>query len=286
MLFFCDNAETTWKLAPIQWDGLKDLRGNFVRWWEGILAAKKREQGQEHIALTVNILWQIWKARNRKAFDEKEADPRKTVQKAIVEWDEYIEAQKDIAGDYIQQTTNSSREEEWKPPTRGTIKINSDAAFSKNMGRTGIGVVARNAKGELMKAWARAELKHSEPQVEEAVAIRMGMQMAWEANWRTVEFQSDCKEVVDMINKEDEQQTRIAIILKDIANMRCLFEQCTFSFVHRSGNGCAHSLAKFAVKLAKNVEWEVCFPMWFHESAQKEYKGSNPNVSTSCSIKL
>ncbi|XP_027165365.1 uncharacterized protein LOC113765398 [Coffea eugenioides] len=154
------------------------------------------------------------------------------------------------------------------------------------MERTGIGVVARNAEGELMKGWARAELKHSEPQVEEAVAIRMGLQMAWEANWKAVEFQSDCKEVVDMINKEDKQQTRIAIILEDIANMRCLFEQCTFSFVHRTGNGCAHSLAKFAVKLTKNVEWEVCFPMWLLERAQNEYRGSSSDVSKSCSIKL
>ena len=31
MLFFCNMAETTWKLAPIQWDGLRDMRGNFVK---------------------------------------------------------------------------------------------------------------------------------------------------------------------------------------------------------------------------------------------------------------
>ncbi|XP_027067691.1 uncharacterized protein [Coffea arabica] len=147
------------------------------------------------------------------------------------------------------------------------------------MKRTGISAVARNAEGKLMKAWARAELKVSEPQVEEAAAIRMGMQMAYDANWKEVDFQSDCKEVVDMINKEKDQHTRIATVLEDIANMRCLFEQCTFSFVHRAGNSCAHSLAKFAVKLTTNVEWEECFPMWLHESAQKDYKRRNSDVS-------
>ncbi|XP_071939782.1 uncharacterized protein [Coffea arabica] len=134
MFFFCDTAETTWKLAPLQWDGLRELRGNFVKWWEGMLGAKKREQGQEHIALTVNILWQIWKARNRKTFEEKEADPRKTVQKAIVEWDEYTETQKDIAGQFIQQTTNSCKAEKWRPPPNNSIRINSDAAFSQPQG--------------------------------------------------------------------------------------------------------------------------------------------------------
>ena len=44
------------------------------------------------------------------------------------------------------------------------------------MERTGTGAVARNAEGKLMKAWARAELKHSELQVEEAATIQMGMQ--------------------------------------------------------------------------------------------------------------
>ncbi|XP_027122315.1 uncharacterized protein [Coffea arabica] len=233
MLFFCNMAETTWKLAPIQWDGLKDMRGNFVRWWEGILGAKTREQGQEHIALTVNILWQIWKARNMTAFDVYETDPRKTMQKAV-----------------------------------------------------GIGVVARNAEGELMKVWARAELKRSEPRVEEAAAIRMGMQMAWKANWRAVELQSDCKDVVDMLNKKQKQQNNIVVVLEDIANMRCLFEQCTFSFVHRDGNRCAHSVAKFAVKLTTNVEWDVCFPIWLKEEAQSDFRGSESDVPKSCNIKF
>ncbi|XP_027102976.1 uncharacterized protein [Coffea arabica] len=145
----------------------------------------------------------IWKnARNRKAFEAKEADPRKLVQQAIVEWEEHIEAQKDINGESIQQTTNSSSRGKWIPAPRGLIKINTDAAFSQNMGRTGIGAVARNVEGKLVKAWARAAHKTSEPQMEEASTIRIGMQMAQEANWRAVEFQSDCKEVVDMINKE------------------------------------------------------------------------------------
>lgn len=71
------------------------------------------------------------------------------------------------------------------------IKINSDAAFSKNMNKSGIGAIARNGEGQLMKAWARAEIKTSEPPVEEVAAIRMGMVVAREAQWKELEFQSD-----------------------------------------------------------------------------------------------
>ena len=60
--------------------------------------------------------------------------------------------------------------------------------FQKNMKKSGIGAVARNSEGKLMKAWARAEIKTSETLVEEVAAIRMRMQMAQEAKWREVEF--------------------------------------------------------------------------------------------------
>ena len=56
------------------------------------------------------------------------------------------------------------------------IKINSDVAFSKNMTKSGLGVVARNQEGKPMKA--RVEIKASEPLIEETTAIRMGMVMA------------------------------------------------------------------------------------------------------------
>ena len=50
------------------------------------------------------------------------------------------------------------------------------------MKKSGIGAVARNVEGKLMKAWARAEIKTSEPLVVEAAAIQLGMLLAQEAN--------------------------------------------------------------------------------------------------------
>lgn len=36
----------------------------------------------------------------------------------------------------------------------------------------------------------------------EAAALKMGMMMASEAQWKEVEFQSDCRAIVDMIMEE------------------------------------------------------------------------------------
>ncbi|KAL3522375.1 hypothetical protein ACH5RR_015209 [Cinchona calisaya] len=63
-LFLCEAAEKIWKVAPISWEEIKNLKFSFSRWWEGLIGATDRKNGKEHICLTANILWQIWKKRN------------------------------------------------------------------------------------------------------------------------------------------------------------------------------------------------------------------------------
>ena len=48
-----------------------------------------KEQGQDQINLTINIFWQIWKARNKKMFEDSNLDPSRTIQKAQGDWIEY-----------------------------------------------------------------------------------------------------------------------------------------------------------------------------------------------------
>ncbi|XP_071926178.1 uncharacterized protein [Coffea arabica] len=155
MLLFCKNAKLTWRIAPLQWDGLNGMRINIVRWWEGLIEAKRRDMGQEHVTLIVNIMWQIWKARNRKVFSEDKVDAGLMIQKEQMEWIEFIKAQNSGGGDYIEQTNHSTTFEHWKPLGRGVVKINIDAAFAKGMDRSGLGIVARDWKGRTMKAWAK-----------------------------------------------------------------------------------------------------------------------------------
>lgn len=79
------------------------------------------------------------------------------VQKAQLEWTEFIEAQNSGSGEYIEQTYQSTTVESWKPPSRGVVKINADAAFSTGLDRNGTGIVARDWKGRLLKACVRSE---------------------------------------------------------------------------------------------------------------------------------
>ena len=72
-------------------------------------------------------------------------------------------------------------------------KINTDTAISAQMIRTGKGIVARNWKREILKAWAIMEEKIGEPGLDEAVAIRTAMQLGKEAGWRKIEINRTAK---------------------------------------------------------------------------------------------
>ena len=71
MFFFCKHAKLIWKASLIQWDGLLEFRKSFWLWWNSLMEAMARDAGKEHICLTVNLLWQIWKFRNRVQFDRE-----------------------------------------------------------------------------------------------------------------------------------------------------------------------------------------------------------------------
>ena len=92
LFFFYSQAQDVWRLAPLHWDGLADHRGNFNRWWSGLMEAKSTTEGADQQALTVNILWQLWKAKNDRMFNNRYCHAFEIVQKAQLEWMEFTEA--------------------------------------------------------------------------------------------------------------------------------------------------------------------------------------------------
>ncbi|XP_071913980.1 uncharacterized protein [Coffea arabica] len=82
MLFLCSHAEAIWKVTPIQWDGLENLREKFWLWWSELVEATAREKGKEHITFIVNLLWQIWKDRNEINFNRNGRGPGVVTNKA------------------------------------------------------------------------------------------------------------------------------------------------------------------------------------------------------------
>ena len=89
IFFFCPKVQVVWKLAPVRWEGLADLQGNMWRWLDAVMQAARETQGVDRIRFTVNILWQLWKVRNKMTFQTENVDAKMIVDKAQQEWIEY-----------------------------------------------------------------------------------------------------------------------------------------------------------------------------------------------------
>ena len=50
-----------------------------------MMNARTRNEGEDHITLTVHVLWQIWKARNARIFNSSQQEPFKVSEKATEE---------------------------------------------------------------------------------------------------------------------------------------------------------------------------------------------------------
>ncbi|XP_071914135.1 uncharacterized protein [Coffea arabica] len=105
MMLQCKKAKEIWKMAPVQWEGLEHLTGCFTKWWLVILDAQKSRREVDQVNVTINILWQIWKARNEREFNQKEREPHKIIEKALKEWREFEEVNKGMEPRMITQET-------------------------------------------------------------------------------------------------------------------------------------------------------------------------------------
>ncbi|XP_027166343.1 uncharacterized protein LOC113766338 [Coffea eugenioides] len=271
LLFFCVNAMDVWKLAPVRWDGLVDKQHNLWLWWEEAIKSTSKDCGPERVSLTINLFWQIWKARNRRVFDNEFQNPPNIVSKAQVEWLDYEQAREE---EIEQSATDNIREHQTRRQAArdDDVCLFTDAAILARMIRMGQGIVARKWNGMIMKAKAIVNQYKGEPMKEEALAIRNAMLMAKQVGWTKIKIHSDSKSVLDQIHRGNEYDVNIATILEDVQDLTTHFERCSFVFIPRTENEISHALAKFAIQLVDDIQWEQDFLVWLMDLVRKQMR--------------
>ncbi|XP_071939813.1 uncharacterized protein [Coffea arabica] len=281
IFFFCKHAELIWKVAPINWEGLNEYRYSFWHWWGSLMEAQVRKEGREHIELTINVLWQIWKSRNLIQFNREGRYPGLTSNEAVQEWLEFqnvsiVKMEDDEKGRGIERGPVK-----WEPPPENVICLNTDAAIKQIGAKASWGVVARCMEGKLRGAWAGCEDRRGIPIVEEARAIRHALVLAKQNGWRNIIIQTDCKRIVDQIRDGKLNDHLAGAVLFDIMALSKDFSSCLFSFVKREGNNVSHQLAKFALKLVSEIAWKESFPSWLSSIAKMDVGAFAPNLVSS-----
>ena len=254
----CVQAKLTWKLAPIQWEGMMEQHGCFRRWWISITEAKHRPHDWQHISLTVHILWQIWKERNEVEFNGKKYRPWRTIQKAMKEWLEFGEIDKMETRMSTNETEALQLHHQQLRSEFGSLIFSIGITRDKNQPWLGIGICLTEADQGSKRGWALRETSSGSVLLDEAIALKLAMCKAANMQHRAVQFQVQNQKLLNHIRTKQVRDIRLATIVDDIVQLRLLFHMCSFCLVQNDKNQLSSKLSTYALGII--FDEELLFP--------------------------
>ncbi|XP_062008598.1 uncharacterized protein LOC133725379 [Rosa rugosa] len=210
--------------------------GSFQDWMD--FAWSKLGMGD--MILLVVICWFLWYERNQTFHGSAPTPPHILLQRAIFCWED-IKASN--ASHDIASVTNRSAQGIWQPPPMEYYKLNADGNAKR-----GVGGVVRNHEGVLMGAVAKQEACDISVLATELFAIKTGLEFALDCSFFPLIVESDCLEVVSLVNMEEDCSAADGVIVSEI---KSLLRQLNVSEVFYRSRECskvAHSIAKFIVR--------------------------------------
>lgn len=198
--------------------------------------------------------WLCWNNRNARVFEKELLSVAQIVQKAP-----FLEMEYRVAQEYKEPVKPPDPRPppcRWKPPPVGYYKLNTDAACSKSLGRTGLGAVLRDSAGTVLWAMAHWLQGCKSPLVAEALAMREAVSVVAGMQLQNVVMETDSLEVVLALANESEPfLTEAQGIILDCLELGKAIPGRMVHHTRRGGNKVAHGLAKYSLSLDRGVSW-------------------------------
>jgi ribonuclease HI len=158
----------------------------------------------------------------------------------------------------------------WISPPAGVMKLNVDAAISKNTLKSASAVVARDDKGTFLGASVMVRYGITDPETMEIMACNEGLALT--ADLLLSKIRLACDNISAIRNIYDGGLNPYGQIVREIKARASSFVSCDFVHENRASNTDAHNLARSTVgkSLGRHV-WLVTPPV-----------GVSVGVCTSC----
>lgn len=120
-LWKCPGAFDVWgeSLSPVnKWPA--QFPGFLALWQQMVFKLSPKE-----LAISANILRNIWFRRNALCFQNLFEDPSRLIRRAINSYEDYIQAQTNLSKRH-QTVSTSSGTRHWKCPSEHSLKVNYD----------------------------------------------------------------------------------------------------------------------------------------------------------------
>lgn len=144
----------------------------------------------------------------------------------------------------------------WKKPPVGKVMVNVDAGFDENGGCGSVGSVIRDCSGGFLAAAHSFVLHLVDAQMAEAYALKEGLMLAQRIGCNKLIIQSDCMEVVQIMQDRGFSANSAAPIYDECNIMWSGFQEISIEHCSREANQVAHSLAQRARMIRQNCVWD------------------------------
>ncbi|CDP09717.1 unnamed protein product [Coffea canephora] len=253
LFFQCSRAQEVWKMAPIQWDGLTEQTRNILVWWNSMLEATNRIEGREHVELTVNILWQIWKRRNEWKFNAKRRHPWESIKKALQEWQEQASAWREEKSTPV-EAERDRETAETDEGGRDEMQIRLSTHVQEQTNRVGTGIIATNFNHQLVSAWALTDRYAGSHLQTSAEAVKMAIIKARQLQWQKITVHLLSPQLLKMITNGLAKDIKMATLTDDINSLRALFQKCSFCLDRNLDSRCEW-ISDYALGISQDEEW-------------------------------
>jgi ribonuclease HI len=249
-LLDCHMAKCVWALESedIQ-DFLCNIRQPDARGW---LATVMEKLEKDDLVRVLVKLWAIWYARRKAIHENLFQSPLSThcfVDRMVQDLAELKEPPKE------RRAVNTASGRLWLAPPEGLMKLNVDAAVSKNSATASVAAVARNSRGAFLGASVVVMEDINVPETLEAMAAREGMALAADLGLRSFRLASDNVGVIRSIHSEG--FGCYGHVVREIQSAAAGFDRVQFVHEGRDANVDAHRLARGALYTDKgrHVWW-------------------------------
>jgi ribonuclease HI len=193
-------------------------------------------------------IWYIWWERRQAAHGEKIQSPTRSAHAITALALSYFRAKKNRIG-IVRHG--------WTKPREEHVKLNVDAGYDMDSGTGSSGAIIRDNRGVFVAASCRAIPFAADAAMAEAYALRDGLILAGQIGCYKVEVNSDCSEVIEVMQAGG----------NSFGSAAAIYEECNFlcrSFAFVSFTHCPREANMAADMLASRVEGEMSI-VWHEE---------------------
>ncbi|KAH9802749.1 reverse transcriptase domain-containing protein [Citrus sinensis] len=254
VLVTCPFAKACWISSVLGFNG---SCVSFVHWLEDLFSCRNIDD----CSLSAMVCWGLWLNRNNKVWNDVNGRVQKVVNSAGQNLFLWQQARKSVC---VPPSLDSAAHGSvrWLKPSIRWVKCNVDAAIDNSRGLISFGAVIRSAGGDFIAAKSDIFPGSFEPCVAEAFGVKEALSWLKEFAFHFVILEMDSLQVFNALNDKVVYPNGFRSIIVDCRALAQSLGEVAFSFVRRSANSAAHTIARVGHSMSGLGEWSLVPPPW------------------------